>query len=99
MNSCVSFVRTRYVALAVLIPLVCATTTTARTWSDKSGKFRVDAEFVKVEDDVVSLKRTDTGATIQVPLARLSEADREHVRGLLDKPVAERRPQAPTLPS
>ena len=49
-----------------------------RTWTDKTGKFKVTGELVKVEDGKVVLRRTD-GKEIKVPLARLSDADRQYV--------------------
>lgn len=49
-----------------------------RTWSDASGKFRVEAQFVELADGKVRLQRTD-GQVISVPLDRLSPADQAFV--------------------
>ncbi len=46
-----------------------------RIWTDASGKFKVRAKLVKVEDGTVHLKRTDTDADISLPLEKLSKAD------------------------
>jgi hypothetical protein len=69
------------------IALVCVVlwpgAAAARTWKDSNGRFSVEAEFVKVDEGIVYLKRTDTGKTVRVPLERLSAADRRHVIGLV----------------
>ena len=49
-----------------------------RTWSDTTGKFRIEAELVSVEDGKVNLKKKD-GEVVSVPLAKLSKADQEFV--------------------
>jgi len=51
-----------------------------RTWTDSSGKFTIEAELVRAVDGVVTLKEAD-GSTIQVPIDRLSQADRDLVLG------------------
>lgn len=50
-----------------------------RTWTDSTGKFRIDATIVRVEDQKVVLKKTD-GKEVTVALERLSGSDREFVR-------------------
>lgn len=47
----------------------------ARKWSDASGKFSVEAEFVEVKADKVVLRKAGR-SEITVPLARLSQVDR-----------------------
>ena len=47
-----------------------------RTWTDTTGKFKLDAEFVSLEDGIVTLRRA-SGKTQKLPLEKLSEADRE----------------------
>ncbi len=51
----------------------------ARTWTDDSGSFAVEAEFVDAADGKVRLRKTG-GQIISVALGRLSVADREFVR-------------------
>jgi SLA1 Homology Domain 1 (SHD1) protein len=51
----------------------------AREWTDATGKFKTEAELVKVEAGVVFLKKQSDGATIQVPLARLSATDQAYL--------------------
>jgi thiol-disulfide isomerase/thioredoxin len=50
-----------------------------RTWSDASGKFKVEAEFVSSKDGKVVLRRAD-GKEITVPLSRLNDDDRKFVK-------------------
>ena len=47
----------------------------ARTWTDKTGRFTVDAELVEVKDDKAFLRKAD-GGVIGVPISTLSEVDR-----------------------
>jgi hypothetical protein len=58
-----------------------AQTAKKRTWTDPSGKFRVEATLVRIDGDKVVLKRDD-GKEIAVPLERLSDADRTYVSAL-----------------
>ncbi len=53
----------------------------ARTWSDASGKFTVDAELVEVKAYKAVLKKPD-GSRISIAVARLSLADRQHLESL-----------------
>lgn len=55
-------------------PLSAAET---RIWTDSSGQFKIEAEFVRIQDEKVILKKTD-GKTQSVPLAKLSKADRDY---------------------
>ena len=63
--------------LTFLGSCVAAATAEQRTWTDNSGKFTVEAEFVTISDGNILLK-TASGKTIRVPLERLSEADRRY---------------------
>jgi hypothetical protein len=54
-----------------------------RKWSDRTGKFSVDARFYHLKGDRVALVKTD-GKLIEVPLAKLSEEDAKYVRELTD---------------
>jgi hypothetical protein len=49
-----------------------------RTWSDSSGGFSVEAQFVELRAGAVILKRT-TGELVSVRLDRLSAADQKYV--------------------
>jgi hypothetical protein len=48
----------------------------ARTWSDASGKFKVDADLVSVDENQVTLRRTD-GKVVHLPIDKLSQADQD----------------------
>ena len=50
-----------------------------RTWTDRSGKFSIEAEFVGVKDGKVRLRK-DNGAERSIAIKKLSEADRKFVR-------------------
>ena len=49
-----------------------------RSWSDVSGKFTVQAEFVELKDGKVRLKKQD-GSKLAVELDRLSKRDRDYL--------------------
>ena len=51
----------------------------ARTWTDSSGKFRVEADYVGQKDGKVLLKKQN-GITIGVPVNRLSKTDLDFLR-------------------
>jgi hypothetical protein len=51
----------------------------ARKWTDSTGSFTIDAEFVELVDDQVTLKTTD-GRMIRVPLQRLGQSDHEYIQ-------------------
>src|SRR4051812_35946950 len=49
-----------------------------RTWKDTSGQFTIKAKFVSVAEGVVTLQEED-GSSLEIELAKLSEADRKYV--------------------
>lgn len=59
----------------------------AETWSDNTGNFKVDAQFVAIQGDKVVLKKAN-GVTIQVPLARLDKSSQELAKKLAGAPAA-----------
>jgi len=64
-----------------------------RTWNDVSGKFKVRASLLGVEDGQVRLRRYD-GRTITVPLEKLSEADQQWIAKNASGAAAEPGPAA-----
>jgi hypothetical protein len=63
-----------------------------RTWMDRTGKFKAEAIFLRVEGANVILKRAG-GDEISVALEKLSDADQKYVadqKKTKDKPPAER---------
>lgn len=73
----------RALALYALSPLLCplllVPPASAREWTDATGRFRMEAEFVGQQDGQVRLKKPD-GQTVQLPLSRLSQTDQDYVR-------------------
>lgn len=78
----------RHLLLSTAMLFLLGQATFAREWTDASGKFKVEAELVKVEGGNVFLKKQADGATIQVPVNRLSAADQAHLQSL-QSPAAE----------
>jgi len=62
----------------VAVWLATASGQEMRTWSDKSGKFKIKAKFVESSGDKVVLEKED-GTQVTVPLDKLSEADQKAV--------------------
>ena len=69
------------VPVMIIVTVFVAGNATARTWIDASGKHKIDAEFIKLADGVVQLRRPDK-SVVKLPLKKLSKADQEHVRQL-----------------
>ena len=61
-----------------------------RKWADSTGIFHVEAELLGVTSGKVRLKTVD-GRTIDVPLEKLSEADRRYVASLRSRKGAQDR--------
>lgn len=57
--------------------------TPVRKWSDKTGKFTIDARYDSTNGDKVVLIKTD-GKRIEVPLAKLSDEDGSYLKKLGD---------------
>jgi len=81
--------RFRGVVSVILVALsVFPSVAIARKWTDSTGKYSVDAEFVETTSDGKAvLKRTDNARLISVPVNRLSEPDRAYIRELAAKPA------------
>jgi hypothetical protein len=65
----------------VLLSTCLACPVLARKWTDTTGKFSIEAEFVGLADGIITLKRED-GQTIHLPLEKLSATDQEVARAL-----------------
>ena len=67
--------------LLVSVTVLVARPTRAeiRTWTDSTGAYKLEAEFVEEKDGNVRLKRTD-GRIVALPVERLSAADQAYVR-------------------
>ena len=62
------------------VPAPTATPKGPRTWTDTTGKFKIEAELVRVADGKVELKKAD-GTVVSVPLDKLSAADQAVATG------------------
>ena len=82
--------------LASPVATRAAETATTRTWTDVSGKFSREAEFVKLEDGKVVL-RAAGGKETSIPLEKLSPQDREWVREHTAGPAAAVEDGTPTV--
>ncbi len=58
---------------------VTAATSKNRTWTDSTGRFKVEAEYVSVADGNLTLRRTD-GRTMTIPVEKLSKEDQAHLK-------------------
>jgi hypothetical protein len=57
--------------------LVPAPTAFARTWTDDTGTYHVDAELAGIENGRALLRRSGGAGEVRIPLGRLSKADRD----------------------
>ncbi|QDV45737.1 hypothetical protein Enr13x_56160 [Stieleria neptunia] len=75
----------------LLFPLATPDQVSAETWTDNTGQFKIEAEFVGVEGRSVVLRLAD-GSTKNVPIERLSDASRNRAKQLYEaaksKPAA-----------
>ena len=71
-------IRVTLFLVAVLAAVATVSTAVARTWTDVTGKYRVEAEFAGYEDGKVQL-RLSGGDLVSVPLNKLSPEDRNWV--------------------
>lgn len=55
--------------------------TPSRTWTDASGKFKIEAEFVSLTGDQIQLKKVD-GKFVTMALDKLSAVDQEVAKAL-----------------
>ncbi|PAY19251.1 hypothetical protein CKO51_11570 [Rhodopirellula sp. SM50] len=67
----------------LLFPLALPDEVRAETWTDNTGQFKIEAEFVGVEGRSVVLRLAD-GSTKNVPIARLSDASRNRAKQLYE---------------
>ena len=65
--------------LTVFISFVASSTLPARTWTDRSGKYQIEAELVGFKDGKAILKRPD-GRFLSIRASQLSTADQKFIR-------------------
>ncbi|MDZ4402781.1 SHD1 domain-containing protein [Prosthecobacter sp.] len=71
--------KTKTNLLHVCLVFCVISTLQARTWTEAQTGRTMEGEFVKVLDNAVVI-RSANGSTVQLPLARLSEADQTFVK-------------------
>ncbi len=74
-------------ALGLVCTVLGGLALAADTWTDDTGQFQVEAEFLLLHGQDVYLRRTD-GVTIKVPLARLSATSQRLAQRLAAEPAA-----------
>jgi hypothetical protein len=65
--------------VAFIICLVGSSVVAARTWTDRSGKYSVEAELVDFKDGKAILRCAD-GRVVSIRAAQLSAADQKYIR-------------------
>ncbi len=55
-----------------------------RTWSDATGRFKIEAEYVSMEGDKVKLRRAD-GRSIEIAIDKLSPVDQAFAKKRLEE--------------
>jgi thiol-disulfide isomerase/thioredoxin len=73
-----------FLVVALLGAIAAAVLAEERTWTDRTGKFKITGELVEVQDGKALLRRGD-GKEISVPLERLSDADQQFAKEHGDK--------------
>ncbi|OAP57144.1 hypothetical protein AYL99_07881 [Fonsecaea erecta] len=64
-----------------------------RTWTDHSGTFKVEAEFLRVTDGKIHLHKVN-GVKIAVPVSKMSPEDLDYVEQVIHEPIEEHIPVA-----
>jgi hypothetical protein len=70
--------------MTVCIQTAYATELEKRQWTDSTGKYKLQAEFVTLSDGIVQLKM-DGGRIVSIPLTKLSKQDQNFVHKLLSE--------------
>ena len=66
------------IVLAVLCLVFIASPATARTWTDSSGQYTVDADLVGFDGTTIVLKK-ENHELVAIQLSQLSKADQQHL--------------------
>lgn len=73
-----------------------------RTWTDSSGKHKMKASFVSLDDGKVTLEKND-GETIEIDLKKLSKADQKYIADATkagdDSPFKSKKSDSPFNPT
>ncbi|KAE9991861.1 hypothetical protein EG327_010739 [Venturia inaequalis] len=68
-------------------------TSKVRTWTDRSGSFKVEAEFIGLRDEKIHLHKLN-GVKIAVPVPKMSKEDLDYVEKATGKSLGDLRPVA-----
>jgi len=71
---------------AVVLLCVCVSLASAREWKSRTGRLRVEAEYVETTGNMVRLRRTSDGKIISFPILFLSQADQEYIKERQQQP-------------
>ena len=74
--------------MAAVLALTSVGAGAAETWTDNTGQFQVEAEFLLLHGEDVYLRRAD-GVTLKVPLERLSPESQQLAQRLAAEPAVE----------
>jgi uncharacterized protein (TIGR03067 family) len=66
------------IVFAISLFVLCETIAIAREWSDSSGKFKVEGDYVQLIEGQVRIEKPN-GQSVTVPLNRLSQPDKDWV--------------------
>lgn len=80
-----------FVCLGLVTGFCLAPSAVAREWASASGKFKIEAEFVRIEGTKVILKKPN-GELLPVEYEKLSDSDKKYVEGLTGSPVTSSKP-------
>lgn len=80
----------RHIACFVFFGWMCSVAVSAeiRTWSDATGKFKIEAKYVATVGEKVKLERPD-GKGLEIEISKLSEADQQYLKDLESNPFKE----------
>lgn len=80
----------RILSLTLLVLGLLASSAAARTWTDATGKGKIEAEYMGFENGQVKMQFARTGKVALVPLAALSEEDQQFVKAEVAREEAEK---------
>src|SRR3982750_1716796 len=66
-------------AFSLTLLLMAPNLAVARIWTDSTGRYKVDADLIAFDDKTVILQRPDHELG-QVPIEKLSQADRDYLK-------------------
>ena len=80
-----------YVAEMILIPCTEPDVSKTRVWTDRSGSFKVEAQFIGLKDGKIHLHKLN-GVKIAVPVAKMAIEDLEYVEQVTGQSLEDDKP-------